>query len=205
VNFVLGVSTVQLNHGDQLARWERDGLLTCDHSKVEEAEWRTEFEKQNLSDTEVQMRMDLVMRTDLQREPAKDSPLLPHAAGTLPRIANPNDKLASVHDRVRAYLHANCSHCHVRSGGGNSKMQLASHFNDAGLEILNADPMHGTFGIPDVKLAAPGAPERSLVIYRAAVRGPGQMPPVGSMKVDAQGVALLSQWLAGMKHQAEAR
>src|SRR4029079_18170222 len=137
-----------------------------------------------LSDSEVQARMDLVMRTELQREPAKDSPLLPHAAGTLPHIADPGDKLASVRARVRASLHANCSHCHVRSGGGNSKMQLASYFDDAALEILEADPMHATFGIPEVKLAAPGAPERSLVIYRAAVRGPGQMPPVGTMKVD---------------------
>jgi glucose/arabinose dehydrogenase len=205
VNFVLGVSTVQLNRGDQLARWEREGLLKCDHSKIEEAEWRTEFEKQNLNDTEVQARMNVVLRTDLQREPARDSPLLPHAAGALPRIVDPTDKLASVHDRVRAYLHANCSHCHVRSGGGNSKMQLASYFDDTALEILGAEPMHGTFGIPEVKLAAPGAPERSLVIYRAAVRGPGQMPPVGSMKVDAEGVALLSQWLAGMKQATIAR
>jgi hypothetical protein len=149
--------------------------------------------------------MDLVLRTDLQREPARDSPLLPHPVGALPRIADPSDKLASVHDRVRAYLHANCSHCHVRSGGGNSKMQLASYFDDTALEILEADPMHGTFGIPEVKLAAPGAPERSLVVYRAAVRGPGQMPPVGTMKVDAEGVALLSQWLAGMKHATTSR
>lgn len=204
VNYVLGLSTVQLNRGDQIARWERDGLLKFDHSKVEESQWRSEYEKQGLSDTAVQRRMDLVLRTDLQRAPATGSPLLPRPPGKLPRIASPKDEKAPVRERVRAYLHANCSHCHVRSGGGNSKMQLASHMDDAAMQVLGADPMHTTFGIPEAKLGAPGAPERSLLVYRAAVRGPGQMPPVGTLKPDAEGIALIARWLADMKPQTTA-
>ena len=111
------------------------------------------------------------------------------------RIVDPKDTGASLHDRARAYLHANCSQCHVRSGGGNSNMQLASSFADKDMEILNAAPLHTTFGIPDAQLAAPGAAGRSVLIYRPAVRGPGQMPPVGTMAPDADGIALLSQWI----------
>jgi glucose/arabinose dehydrogenase len=205
VNYVLGLSTVQLNRSGQLARWEREGLLKFDHSKTEESQWRGEFEKQGLTDTAVQAKLDLVMRTELQREPAKDSPLLPRPANKLPRIVDPRNEKAPVRDRARAYLHANCSHCHVRSGGGNSKMQLASHIDDAGMQILNADPMHATYGIPEVKLATPGAPERSLLVYRPAVRGPGQMPPVGTLKPDGEGIALLAKWLAEMKPAPAAR
>ncbi len=201
-NFVLGLSTVQLNRGDQLARWEREGLLKFNHAATEQAEWRREFERGSLSDTAVQAKLDLVLRADMQREPAKDSPLLPHAAETLPRIADPGDARAPLPARARAYLHANCSHCHVRSGGGNSTMQLASHFADTGMGAIDAPPLHTTFGIPDARLIAPGAPGRSLLIYRPAVRGPGQMPPIGTSKPDPDGTALLAQWIAGMKATA---
>jgi glucose/arabinose dehydrogenase/mono/diheme cytochrome c family protein len=199
-NFVLGVSTVQLNRAgadgeNQIAKWEREGLLKFNHAATEESEWRGELGGQNLSDEAVQARMDLLLPTALQRQPRKDSPLLARAATSMPRIVDPKDTGASLHDRARAYLHANCSQCHVRSGGGNSNMQLASNFADKDMEILNATPLHTTFGIPDAQLAAPGAAGRSVLIYRPAVRGPGQMPPVGTMAPDAEGIALLSQWI----------
>lgn len=199
--FALGLSTLQLNRHGQIERWEREGLLKFDHSATEEAEWRKEFGAQKLSDVAMQAKLDTVLRTDLQREPARESPLLPHAAETLPRLANPFDTNASLHDRVRAYLHANCAHCHVRSGGGNTPMQLAGHVADEDMKVINAEPMHSTFGIPNIKVVTPGAPERSLLLYRPTLRGPGQMPPVGTLRVDAEGLALLAQWVAGMKSE----
>lgn len=197
-NFVLGLSTVQLNLDDQLERWERDGLLQSNHAMVEEAEWRNELGKLKLKPEALQAGLDTVLRGDIQRQPAKDGALLPHAADALPRLVNPNDEKAALRDRARAYLHANCSHCHVRSGGGNSVMQLANHFSDAEMQLVDASPVHTTFGIPGAKLVAPGAPEKSLLIYRPAVRGSGQMPPVGTLKADAHGIALLAKWVAGM-------
>src|SRR5207302_4022002 len=104
---------------------------------------------------------------------------------------NPQDEQASLHDRARAYLHVNCSHCHVANGGGNSAMQLAIHFADEGMGAIDGPPMHGTFGIAGAKIIAPGAPQSSLLIYRPAVRGEGAMPPAGTLKHDAEGVALL--------------
>ena len=81
-------------------------------------------------------------------------------------------------------------------------MQLASHIAD--MEVINATPMHETFGLPDAKLVVPGAPERSLLVYRPTLRGPGQMPPTGTMKADGAGVALLSAWIAKMKSGSKA-
>ena len=202
--FVLGVSTVQVNRAgtvgeNQLALWERMGLLKADHSVIEEAGWRKELGDRKLGDLAMQAQLDMVLRTDLQREPAKNSPLLPRAVADLPRLVDTRDSHASLHDRVRAYLHANCSHCHVRSGGGNSPMQMASHIADEDMEIVNGVPVHTTFGLPDVKVVTPGAPERSLLLYRPALRGPGQMPPVGTMTPDGEGLALLAKWVAEMK------
>ena len=141
----------------------------------------------------------MVLRTDLQREPARNSTLLPLAAETFARIVDPGDEHASLNDRARAWLHANCSHCHARNGGGNSMMQLASHIAEKDMDVVNATPMHTTFGIADAKIAAPGAPGQSLLLYRPALRGPGQMPPVGTMVGDTEGVALLAKWIAGLR------
>lgn len=209
-NFVLGLSTVQLNRIDgenanQIARWERLGLLRFNHATIEESEWRREFGGQNLGEVALQAKLDMILRSDSQREPARDSPLLPHEAGSLPRMVDPRDTSASLRDRARAYLHANCSHCHVRSGGGNSTMQLGIEFTDAGTETIGIAPLHATYGLPDVKLITPGAPERSLLIYRPTLRGPGQMPPIGTLRTDGEGVALLAKWVAGLETRAAAK
>ena len=78
-------------------------------------------------------------------------------------------------------------------------MQLADYIADAEMEIVDGTPLHATFGIPDAKLVAPGNPGRSLLIHRPAVRGTGQMPPLGTLKPDPDGVALLAKWISDMK------
>ena len=77
-------------------------------------------------------------------------------------------------------------------------MQLASNFSDEDMEVINAMPMHGDLGIPNVRLLTPGDPGRSLLLFRPALRGASQMPPVGSIKADPEGSSLLAQWIAGM-------
>ncbi len=203
-NYLLGLTTSQLNRPgatgeNQLALWEREGLLKFDHAKTESGEWRAEFDKLKLSDVAMQAKLDLVLPTAFQRPSANASPLLPHAPDALPRLADPRDEHAPLHARARAYLQANCAHCHVRSGGGNSAMQLADYIADAEMEIVDGTPLHTTFGIPDAKLVTPGNPGRSLLIHRPAVRGTGQMPPLGTLKPDPDGVALLAQWITAMK------
>jgi glucose/arabinose dehydrogenase/mono/diheme cytochrome c family protein len=206
-NFVLGLSTVQLNRAgadgeNQIAKWERTGRLKYDHSKREESEWRGELGKERLKDVPLQARLDLVLPAAGQRPPARDSALLPVAAAKLPRLADPFNAQAPLEERARAYLHANCSHCHVRNGGGNSTMQLASHFTTGAMEVVDATPLHGNLGVPEARLVAPGAPGNSLLVFRPAIRGPGQMPPVGTLAPDPQGVALLAQWILAMRAEA---
>jgi glucose/arabinose dehydrogenase len=203
-NFVLGLSTVQLNRPDasgenQIAHWERAGLLSYNHEPTEAGEWRYELGHQNLTEVEVQAKMEHILGTAWQRAPVKDSPLLPHAAETFPRLADPHDENAPIADRARAYLHANCSQCHVRSGGGNSSMQLAINFSEDQMEVINGVPMHEDLGIPDVRLVAPGEPARSLLLYRPSLRGASQMPPIGTLKPDAEGMALLARWIMSLE------
>lgn len=197
-NFLLGLSTVQLNRGQQITDWERDGVLKANRAQVDEAAWRREFAAQKMDEPQRQAALALVTPAAQQRPPPADSALLAQAVETLPRLVNPQDPTATLPARARAYLHANCAHCHARNAGGNSLMQLAINVAEKDMDIVNATPLHATFGLAAAKLLAPGRPDQSLIVHRTVLRGPGQMPPVGSMRPDGAGVTLLAQWIASL-------
>lgn len=113
----------------------------------------------------------------------------------LPRLVDVADETQPLELRARSYLHANCAHCHVYLGGGNSEFRIhaATPLPQAGL--VDAAPTHGTLGLPDARLLAPGSPERSLILHRMGVSGEGRMPPLASSVVDAQGMDLLARWI----------
>ena len=60
--------------------------------------------------------------------------------------------------RARAYLHANCSQCHVAAGGGNSQMELEFTTASEKTRLFDVRPVHDTYGLPDARLIAPGQP-----------------------------------------------
>ena len=112
-----------------------------------------------------------------------------------PRLANPHDPSADQDGRARAYLHANCSHCHRQHAGG---AVLAKMHFDLPLEktdMVNLRPTQGTFGIHAAQVIAPGDPFRSVLLYRMAKLGGGRMPHIGSTEVDSAGVELIHDWL----------
>jgi uncharacterized repeat protein (TIGR03806 family) len=124
---------------------------------------------------------------------------LPGTPGELERLANPADGSADLEARARSYLHVNCSICHVEAGGGNARMELGLATPRDKMRLVGVRPQHDTFGIPDAMLVAPGDPDRSVLLRRLARRGPGQMPPLVSNRVDERGVALLRDWIAGLE------
>jgi hypothetical protein len=60
----------------------------------------------------------------------------------------------------------------------------------------NALPTAGDLGIGvNARLIAPGSAANSIVVNRAGRRDSSGMPPLGSNRVDTDGVALLTQWI----------
>jgi uncharacterized repeat protein (TIGR03806 family) len=124
--------------------------------------------------------------------------LLVGYGGTNPdRLKNPYDTTHALASRVRSYLHTNCSSCHQDTGGGNSPMRLERSFDS--MRLISVHPKHDAFGIQNALLVAPGAPERSILYQRISRRGPGQMPPLVTHRVDETAVKLFHEWISSLE------
>jgi uncharacterized repeat protein (TIGR03806 family) len=97
--------------------------------------------------------------------------------------------------RARAYLHVNCSVCHVSDGGGNARFE-SNYFQELEKTKLTEPAIHGTFGLTDAKIIAPGDPFASVLFYRLSKWGRGRMPHVGSNLHDERGLDLIYDWIA---------
>jgi uncharacterized repeat protein (TIGR03806 family) len=124
---------------------------------------------------------------------------LPAEPSKLAKLANPFDAKAPIDDRARAYLHANCSHCHRKWGGGNAEFQLLSTLAVKDLGVLGTKPGQGTFELTDPHILVPGDPKRSMIYHRMTLTGLGRMPHIASNVVDEPAVKLIHDWIAGLK------
>jgi uncharacterized repeat protein (TIGR03806 family) len=123
---------------------------------------------------------------------------VPRPLDELPKVVNPYDETQPLEDRARAYLHTNCSVCHVITGGGNAHMELEVTTPAAAMRVIDAYPQHDSLGVVNARIVAPGDPERSVMYQRISRRGPGQMPPLVTAVVDEQARQLFYDWIKGL-------
>ncbi|HET6575827.1 MAG TPA: PQQ-dependent sugar dehydrogenase [Fimbriiglobus sp.] len=176
-NFVLGLCTVQMNKDHDYGGRTDNQLRTLDHLGMLQVDWAAEAKANGQQG---------------QADPAA-------VCAQLPRLVDPYDPAQDQTKRARSWLHVNCSACHVEAGGGNAQMQLESATAPDKMRVLGEKPLHATFDLPDARLIAPGHPDRSVIVKRVGTRGPGQMPPLSTNRVDEAGLALLRGWVAAMK------
>lgn len=125
----------------------------------------------------------------------------PPAPDTLPALTDPFGS-APLDERARAYLHANCSHCHRLGGGGGS----------SGLVLLAWEESATKLGVCKGPVAAgsgtgmhhfdivPGQPEGSIMVFRMGSTDPEiKMPEIPNLLPDTKGVELISAWIASMQ------
>lgn len=110
----------------------------------------------------------------------------------------------SVEERAKAYLDANCAHCHSAQGSAkNSGLYLDYHQNDQRARGVYKPPIAAGKGSGDFQYdIVPGKPEESIFIYRVGSVDPAiRMPELGRTIVHEEGLALLTQYIKELKEE----
>jgi uncharacterized repeat protein (TIGR03806 family) len=128
--------------------------------------------------------------------------LFPQTIGdpaVLPVLADPTDMTQPLRERARAYLHTNCAQCHRPGGPTPSSLDFRYTTLLAQTGACDALPQAGDLGLgATARLVRPGDPDMSVLAARMNRRDANAMPPLGSNLVDADGVALIRDWIASL-------
>ncbi|MCW1886836.1 PQQ-dependent sugar dehydrogenase [Luteolibacter flavescens] len=117
----------------------------------------------------------------------------------LEKLHHHNDTSASLLDRARSYLDANCSYCHQPNGvqalwDGRSE----TSFQNQGIYY---GPLVSQLGDPDARVVVPKNLASSMLHHRVSITGANQMPPLARNLVDKDGVAMLEAWIASLPEE----
>ncbi|WP_375207607.1 SO2930 family diheme c-type cytochrome [Hyphococcus sp.] len=161
---------------NQLDHWLAKGLLTFDGSSPHPEEARSAIAKD------------------------EGSALQNNENFQFPRNADWTDETAPLAARARAYLDANCSHCHNPNGPADtSGLDLEPGASGPAMGHCKAPIAagRGTGGRPyDI---VPGRPDLSITVFRMETTDPGaMMPELGRAVRHEEGVELVREWIAAM-------
>lgn len=109
-----------------------------------------------------------------------------------------NAESGTLDDRARAYLDANCAHCHSRNGSANTSGLFLDVYEKKSTHLgFFKSPVAAGRGAGDLKFdIVPGAPEKSILVYRMRTNDPAiAMPEIGREQVHSEGVALIEAWV----------
>jgi uncharacterized repeat protein (TIGR03806 family) len=159
-----------MGHANQLTAWSEAGLLT-----------------------------GLPQAPSLASPSAVSGTVSGTVSGAVPKAARWDDPSAELDARARAYLDINCAHCHNRAGPADtSGLSLdAAERSSVALGVCKS-PIAAGRGTGDRRFGiVPGYPEESILVYRMAAVDPQvMMPELGRTLAHAEGVELISAWIA---------
>ncbi|MDX1909260.1 MAG: SO2930 family diheme c-type cytochrome [Bacteroidia bacterium] len=128
---------------------------------------------------------------------------LPAELAQVPRVPVWSDPgSGDLNARARAWLDINCAHCHNAKGPASTTgLYLDIHQTEPGMLGVNKAPVAAGRGAGDLTYGiVPGKPEASILYFRMASTDPGiMMPEVGRKMVHTESMALIREWIAGMK------
>jgi uncharacterized repeat protein (TIGR03806 family) len=115
---------------------------------------------------------------------------------SLPVLARPDDRNRDILDRARSYLDANCAHCH-RPGGTVAGFDARYDTPLEEQHIIDG-PVLIDQGVDRARVISPHDPWRSIMLLRVDTNGDLRMPPLARKTIDAEGVAVLREWIDSM-------
>ncbi len=111
-----------------------------------------------------------------------------------------DDTSASLEDRVRSYLDANCASCHRPDGPSRGFFDARYTTSLPTQNLLRGKLMAGDLGIADAQVIVPGSPEKSVLYQRTARHDAYRMPPVAVNQISSPVLPLMRQWIAEMNY-----
>ena len=108
------------------------------------------------------------------------------------------DESASLEERARSYLDANCAGCHQPGGGTRSLMDLRLQVPLSESGVINGDVVD-ELGIAGAKVVVPGQPEQSILFHRLNQAGTSEaMPPLAKSRLDTTAVRVVREWILSL-------
>jgi uncharacterized repeat protein (TIGR03806 family) len=117
-------------------------------------------------------------------------------------LVDPEGDAGTLDERARAYLHANCGHCHRDQGSaGQSGLWLTADVTEElQLGVCKRPVAAGRAAGGRTFDIVPGAPDDSVMVYRMESDEAGiKMPELPSQLVHPEGVDLIRAWIAAME------
>jgi len=103
-----------------------------------------------------------------------------------------------VDERARAYLHANCAHCHRPGGSAPTNIDLRWFTPIDQTETCSIAPQLGNLGVLGASIVEPGDPSSSVLSLRMNATNGDRMPVVGTDIVDPDGTFVIDDWIANL-------
>lgn len=123
---------------------------------------------------------------------------IPDPAPSVPSYA---DEAVSLDQRARAYLDANCGHCHAPGLPADTSGLYLNWEEDRPIHLgIGKKPVAAGRGSGGLLVdVAPGDPDQSIMIYRMNATDPGvMMPEIGRSVVHDEGVELIRKWIESL-------
>jgi putative heme-binding domain-containing protein len=199
----------ELRIGEDRRVWQFHSRSQCMSCHSNQSEYALAFLPEQLNRPGPDGRNQLVALTEagfIGRADNDGNPLPPFditSAAHERRLAGPTDEGEPLEARARAYLHANCGHCHSDHGGGSVPLRLQFPIPVAEMNAVGVRPTRGDFALPGASIITPGDPYASTLYFRMAKFGRDRMPHIGSERPDEAGLKLIAQWIAGIDRGAE--
>jgi putative heme-binding domain-containing protein len=187
--------------GQRKRVWQFPSRSQCMSCHSNQSEYALAFVPEQLNRPGFDGRNQLVALTEagyLRRMDSKDRPLPPFddaSAAKERKLADPADASQPLEARARAYLHANCGHCHSDHGGGAVPLRLNFPLEVKEMNAVRARPTRGDFGLEDAYIVKPGNPYSSTLFFRMAKSGRDRMPHIEAELPDEAGLRLIEEWI----------
>jgi len=199
-------SEVMFNTGSRTVDWHypsRDNCMKC-HKPTGGSTLGPETAQMNrMMDGGSMNQIDMIKQMGLFENtvptPYKSGMVTPYPS----QVGSPPAS-ATVEQKARAYLHANCAFCHRPDDPDffYTDMRLGVALGDMG--VCGQDPQKSDLGVIGSKRLDPGKPMNSLIWLRMnaaldeSAREPDRMPPLASYIVDPDGLKVVGDWISGL-------